>query len=150
APAARCGRACHPRARPRREDTGPPVRKYHAGGYRRVIVTRPHRTDHRHTEPAGIDLPGLGPEQEGSVSTDDRAPDTVRGTYRALLHQGLEPDEAADVTCHLYGLPSAGIRWTVDEVEAIVRRRAAHLRSQIGSPSLDELAVASPRGWELS
>jgi hypothetical protein len=84
------------------------------------------------------------------VSTDDRAPDTVRGTYQALLLRGLQPDEAANVTGHLYGLPSAGIRWTVDEVEAIVRRRAAHLRSHFGTRTLDELAVASPLGWDLS
>jgi len=81
------------------------------------------------------------------VSTDDRAPGTVRGTYQALLLQGLEPDEAANVTGYLHGLPSAGIRWNVAEVEAIVRRRAAHLRT---TPPLETLAVASPLRWETS
>jgi len=84
------------------------------------------------------------------VSTDDRVPDMVRGTYRALLLQGLEPGEAANVTGYLHGLPSAGIRWTVTEVEAIVRRRAAHLRSHRNTPALEALAVASPLTWELS
>jgi len=87
------------------------------------------------------------------VSTDDRAPDTVRGTYRALLQQGLQPGEAANVTGYLHGLPSAGIRWTVAEVEAIVRTRAAHLRSRGSSATLETfemLAVASPLQWNLS
>ena len=84
------------------------------------------------------------------MSTDDRAPGTVRGIYRALLLQGLEPGEAANVTAYLHGLPSAGIRWTVAEVEAIVRHRAAHLRTHGTTPALEALAVASPLHWNLS
>jgi hypothetical protein len=87
------------------------------------------------------------------VSTDDRAPGTVRGTYQALLLQGLEPGEAANVTGYLHGLPSAGIRWTVAEVEAIVRQRAAHHRSHGSAATLETfetLAVASPLQWNLS
>jgi hypothetical protein len=84
------------------------------------------------------------------VSTDDRAPDRVRGTYRALLLQGLQPGEAANLTGYLHGLPSAGIRWTVAEVEAIVRQRAAHLRSRGETPALETLAVASPLRRDLS
>jgi hypothetical protein len=60
---------------------------------------------------------------------DGRGPDTIRGTYLALLLRGLEPGEAANVTGYLHGLPSAGIRWSVAEIEAIVRRRAAHARN---------------------
>lgn len=84
------------------------------------------------------------------MSTDDRAPGTVRGTYQALLLQGLEPGEAANVTGYLHGLPSAGIRWTVAEVEAIVRQRAAHLRSHGGAATLKTFAVASPLQWNRS
>jgi hypothetical protein len=74
----------------------------------------------------------------------------VRGTYRALLQRGLAPGEAANMTGYLHGLPSAGIRWTVAEVEAIVRRRAAHLRSHRNTPALEAFAVASPLRWDLS
>ena len=74
----------------------------------------------------------------------------VRGTYRALLRKGLEPGEAANMTGYLHGLPSAGIRWTVAEVEAIVRHRAAHLRNHRNTPTLEALAVASPLHWDLS
>lgn len=57
------------------------------------------------------------------------------------------------MTGYLHGLPSAGIRWTVAEVEAIVRRRAAHLRSHGSTTTLETfemLAVASPLQWNLS
>ena len=67
---------------------------------------------------------------------------TIRGTYRALVLGGLEPGEAANVTAFLHGLPSAGIRWTVAEVEAIVQRRADHLRS--AEATLEGLDLAAP------
>ena len=60
---------------------------------------------------------------------DELVAGTIRGTYRALVLGGLEPGEAANVTAYLHGLPSAGIRWTVAEVEAIVQRRVDHVRS---------------------
>jgi hypothetical protein len=49
----------------------------------------------------------------------------ARSIYRALLVRGLEPSEAANLTAYLAGLPSSGLRWTIPEIEAIVRRRAA-------------------------
>lgn len=82
---------------------------------------------------------------------DDRAQGTIRGTYRALLLRGLEPVEAANVTGYLHGLPSAGIRWTVAEVEAIVRRRAAHARNRPTSePTPEPLTILSPQPWNPS
>ncbi len=83
---------------------------------------------------------------------DARGPGTIRGTYRSLLLRGLDPAEAANVTGRLHGLPSAGIRWTVAEVEAIVRRRASHVRSNptLNTPTLEALAVASPLPWDNS
>jgi hypothetical protein len=79
---------------------------------------------------------------------DERSPSEIRATYRALLLRGLEPGEAANVAAFLNGLPSAGIRWTVAEVEAIVRRRADHLRHPDVSPA--ELPIASPLTWQTS
>jgi hypothetical protein len=64
-----------------------------------------------------------------------------------LLLRGLDPVEAANVTGRLHGLPSAGIRWSVAEVEAIVRRRAAHVRSTRNTPALEALAIVSPQPW---
>jgi hypothetical protein len=51
----------------------------------------------------------------------------ARSIYRALLVRGLEPAEAANLTAYLAGLPSDGLHWTIAEVEAVVRRRAAEL-----------------------
>jgi hypothetical protein len=51
---------------------------------------------------------------------------SLKATYRALLARGLEAGEAANLTAFLHGLPSAGFRWTLPEVEAIIQRRIAH------------------------
>lgn len=57
---------------------------------------------------------------------------SLRATYRALLARGLDAGEAANLTAFLHGLPSAGVQWTLPEIEAIVTRRlrrAAELRA---------------------
>ena len=64
-------------------------------------------------------------ELNGS-SMDQPVEASLKATYRALLARGLEAGEAANLTAFLHGLPSAGFRWTLPEVEAIVRRRLAH------------------------
>jgi hypothetical protein len=51
---------------------------------------------------------------------------SLKATYRALLARGLEVGEAANLTAFLHGLPSAGFRWTLAEVEAIIQRRIAY------------------------
>lgn len=79
---------------------------------------------------------------------NERGTNAIRATYRTLRLKGLEPGEAANVTAFLHGLPSAGIRWTVGEVEAIVQRRADHIR--ITDVSLDDLAIAAPMSWHRS
>jgi hypothetical protein len=79
---------------------------------------------------------------------DDRRNSEIRATYRALLLRGLEPGEAANVTAFLNGLASAGIRWTVAEVEATVRRRADELR-RTRKTAID-LPIASPMSSQAS
>jgi hypothetical protein len=59
-------------------------------------------------------------------STDRQVGASLKATYRALLARGLEVGEAANLTAFLHGLPSAGFRWTLPEVEAIIQRRIAH------------------------
>jgi hypothetical protein len=51
---------------------------------------------------------------------------SLKATYRALLARGLETGEAANLTAFLHGLPSAGFKWSLPEVEAIIQRRIAH------------------------
>jgi hypothetical protein len=61
----------------------------------------------------------------------------ARSIYRALLVRGLEPAEAANLTAYLAGLPSGGLHWTIPEVEAIVRRRAAEAAAAGSGPDDD-------------
>jgi hypothetical protein len=51
---------------------------------------------------------------------------SLKATYRALLARGLEAGEAANLTAFLHGLPSAGVRWSLTEIESIIQRRIAH------------------------
>lgn len=71
----------------------------------------------------------------------------ARSIYRALLVRGLEPAEAANLTAYLAGLPSSGLHWTIPEVEAIVRRRAA--RAAVNGDS-DDLGEPVQLTWQLS
>ena len=66
-------------------------------------------------------------------SVDRPVAASLKATYRALLARGLEAGEAANLTAFLHGLPSAGFRWTLPEVEAIVHRRLAHAAEQRAS-----------------
>ncbi len=72
----------------------------------------------------------------------------IRTTYRGLLLRGLAAGEAANVVAFLSGLPSAGVRWTIAEVEAIVGQRAEHIRRT--ELSLEDLAAAEPLIWQTS
>jgi hypothetical protein len=75
-------------------------------------------------------------------SSDRPVAASLKATYRALLARGLEIGEAANLTAFLHGLPSAGFKWTLPEVEAIIHRRityAAELRAE-------RVAAARPAG----
>jgi hypothetical protein len=71
----------------------------------------------------------------------------TRPIYRALLVRGLSPGEAANLTAWLAGLPSAGLHWTIGEVDAVVRRRAA---SEGDSDNPTDLPIAKPLTWQSS
>ena len=51
---------------------------------------------------------------------------SLKATYRALLARGLEAGEAANLTAFLHGLPSAGFKWSLAEIDAIIQRRISH------------------------
>ena len=63
-------------------------------------------------------------------STDRPIAASLKATYRALLARGLETGEAANLTAFLHGLPSAGFKWTLPEIEAIIHRRLMHAADQ--------------------
>jgi hypothetical protein len=63
-------------------------------------------------------------------STDRPVAASLKATYRALLARGLEAGEAANLTAFLHGLPSAGFRWNLAEIEAIIQRRLLYAADQ--------------------
>ncbi len=44
----------------------------------------------------------------------------TRATYRLLLLRGLAPDEAANLTAYLCGLPVIDARWTLSEINRLL------------------------------
>jgi hypothetical protein len=68
---------------------------------------------------------------------------SLKATYRALLARGLDTGEAANLTAFLHGLPSAGFRWTLPEVEAIVHRRLEYAAEQRGDAGGGGIATAT-------
>jgi hypothetical protein len=70
---------------------------------------------------------------------------SLKATYRALLARGLEAGEAANLTAFLHGLPSVGFRWTLPEIESIVRRRIAHAADERVAAGTDQ-ALVGPGG----
>ena len=71
--------------------------------YRRVIATGPHRSDHRLTEPTGMDRlgsrsarhePGTMDLQRKSMEQPVEA--SLKTTYRALLARGLEAGRSGE------------------------------------------------------
>lgn len=70
---------------------------------------------------------------------------SLKATYRALLARGLEAGEAANLTAFLHGLPSTGFRWTLPEIESIVRRRLAYA-ADVRAESASFHGVAIRRG----
>jgi len=72
-------------------------------------------------------------------STDRPLAASLKATYRALLARGLEAGEAANLTAFLHGLPSAGFRWNLAEIDAIIHRRlqfAADQRAAVAHANL--------------
>jgi hypothetical protein len=59
-------------------------------------------------------------------SSDRPVSASLKATYRALLARGLEAGEAANLTAFLHGLPSAGFRWSLAEIDSIIQRRISH------------------------
>ena len=62
-----------------------------------------------------------------SRSTGQKA-ETTRATYRRLLMKGMEPDEAANLTAFIAGIPVGEAHWTLKQInELLFLRRMAEL-----------------------
>jgi hypothetical protein len=76
-------------------------------------------------------------------STDRPLAASLKATYRALLARGLEAGEAANLTAFLHGLPSAGVKWSLAEVEAIINRRITHA-AEVRAATVAASAAVTP------
>ena len=56
----------------------------------------------------------------------------TRTTYRNLQMRGLAPDEAANLTAFLAGIPLGGSSWTLRQINELLFLRAVH-----GAPGSD-------------
>jgi hypothetical protein len=65
---------------------------------------------------------------------------TARAIWRLLQMKGMTPDEAANLTAFLHGLPTADLRWSIGQLNQLLflrdRRRAGRFGRDDGSPSL--------------
>jgi hypothetical protein len=79
-------------------------------------------------------------------STDRPVAASLKATYRALLARGLEAGEAANLTAFLHGLPSAGFRWSLAEIEAIIQRRISYAANERAAVARATAPAAVRRG----
>jgi len=79
-------------------------------------------------------------------STDRPLAASLKATYRALLARGLEAGEAANLTAFLHGLPSAGFRWSLAEIEAIIHRRLQYAADLRAAQARNALPAGATRG----
>jgi len=61
----------------------------------------------------------MAPPPTGPSPSPTDAPLT-RSTYRRLLMNGLTPDEAANLTAFLCGIPVADVRWSIGQVNQLL------------------------------
>ena len=57
----------------------------------------------------------------------------TRSTYRQLLMKGLAPDEAANLTAFLCGIPVADVRWSLRQINQLLFLRELARNGRFGS-----------------
>jgi hypothetical protein len=56
----------------------------------------------------------------------------TRSTYRQLLMKGLAPDEAANLTAFLCGIPVADVHWSLRQVNQLLFLRELARKGRFG------------------
>ena len=56
----------------------------------------------------------------------------TRSTYRQLLMKGLAPDEAANLTAFLCGIPVADVHWSLHQVNQLLFLRELARKGHFG------------------
>jgi hypothetical protein len=57
---------------------------------------------------------------------------TPRAVSRLLQMKGMTPDEAANLTAFLYGLPTADLRWTISQLNELLFLRQMRQSGRFG------------------
>jgi hypothetical protein len=73
-----------------------------------------------------------------SAATSDRTRTAAeqlvtRSTYRLLMMKGLAPDEAANLTAFLCGIPVADVHWSLRQVNQLLFLREMARTGRFGS-----------------
>lgn len=74
-----------------------------------------------------------------AIDTPSTAPSRValrgqgtRATYRHLLMKGMEPDEAANLTAFIAGIPVGEVHWTLRQVNELLFLRSMKQSGRFG------------------
>ena len=62
----------------------------------------------------------------------------TRSTYRLLLMKGMAPDEAANLTAFLCGIPVADVHWSLRQVNQLLFLRELARRGRFGPADGDD------------
>jgi hypothetical protein len=76
-----------------------------------------------------------GSSTEPTISKGPSAPTAIprtRTTYRNLLLRGLAPDEAANLTAYMCGIPVGTQHWRIGEVNRLLFLRELQDRGRFG------------------
>lgn len=112
-----------------------------------------HRDPRQHDRPSPADSwPALGPSEaasgfptEGTTASSSSgliAPPT-RATYRSLILKGLTPEEAANLTAFLCGIPVGTQPWKLTEVNRLLFLRELRQTGRLGLGDEPDPAAAA-------
>ena len=72
----------------------------------------------------------LASQDPGRLATDQTI---TRSTYRVLLMRGLSPEEAANLTAFLCGIPLAQVHWSLRQVNQLLFLRELARTGRFGA-----------------
>ena len=67
-----------------------------------------------------------------SQTTSPPQTPTPRAVWRLLQMKGMTPDEAANLTAFLYGLPTADLRWSLKQINQLLFLRQMRQSGRFG------------------
>lgn len=73
----------------------------------------------------------ISPVPSGPVAVGD--PLVTRSTYRMLLMRGMAPDEAADLTAFMCGIPVGEVHWSLRQVNQMLFLRELARAGRFGA-----------------